>query len=661
LEDIETGATLTVDSIGNSTLDDFQLTDFPNGLTASEITVDNLTINTSVQFPEVSAAKINALGPVRLASISQLTAFGGNATVASTDASIEGAPEAVTIAGLNRWRQANRLISAGIGTITIYVQSTAPDRNLNAMFDTPPTTPAAAIPTLARAAEYANAVIGGGNQTAEIRIAPGLYDPASVWECSVAFRASDPTVAGWPLIFPETIVGSATTNNNYFDGSGYGNFTTRVNFRSFTMALRPAAGAANNLHVNVIGRQMRFKRGVDFRGGFHFLGIPELIKAVADGAMTAGQLLSGSVALPGGAYTADTTTNVNTFLNQLRVSNSRNASYTAWTTTAPLFLNGPSDSLANIRGIVFGSILPSRKEVFNRTRDPYIAVRGEMPLRMSNIYLRGSTSITTAGTGVTNALPSSGSAHYGSASVEAPWTWRQTHHTFLSSLGEEADPIYIDQLGADISYLLSESDTTQTFFQNLATYLPNHIHLQTAAGGIPGDDDTGPFFDQFIHAKTLLSVRQSFLAGFTGAAAAGATQGFFGKFGSNGHNSVKTRGVLLGNQGFLDQERGATVILGSKTIQEGSDHVAAFVGTIFAVAGISKDTRNISVPKYVIGAATFGEPNPLGAVDRRYNPVITSAGLNQADGAFGLNMGLRSYARGISPEHGFNITPNAVL
>jgi hypothetical protein len=662
LEDIATGATTSFEDFGGQSIDEAQLTDFPNGIqVGAEARLTDVVISGEVDFSPQSQATTIKTGVVQLAPIAKLIATGSNAAVASNDASLEAEPEVVCVAGLNRWRQAQRLVSTATGSITIFVQGSAADRTLEQMLENPPTTTATAIPTLARAAEYANAIIGGGNQTAEIRIAPGLYDPASVWECNVVFRASDPTVADWPLIFPETITGNATTDNNYFDGSGYGNFTTRVNFRSFTLALRSASASGNNLQVNVIGRQIRCKRSVDFRGGFHFLGIPELIKAVADGAMTAAQLLSGSVDLPGGAYTADVTTNVNTFLNQLRVSNSRNASYTAWTTTAPLFLNGPADALANIRGIVFGPILPSRKEVFTRTRDPYIAVRGEVPLQFSNLYLRGTTSISSASIGVTNALPFSSSAHYGSASVSAPWTWRQTHHTFLSSLGEESNPIYIDQLGADINYPLSGGDSTQTYFQNLATYLPNHIHLQTAAGAVPGDDDTGPFFDQFVHAKTLLSVRQSFLAGFTGAAAGGATQGFFGRFGSNGHNTVKTRGVLLGNQGFLDQERGATVILGSKTIQEGSDHAAAFVGTIFAIAGISKDVRNTSVPKYVIGAATFGEPNPLGAVDRKFNPVITSAGLNQADGAFGLNMGLRSYARGISPEHGFNVTPNAVL
>ena len=40
----------------------------------------------------------------------------------------------------------------------------------------------------------------------------------------------------------------------------------------------------------------------------------------------------------------------------------------------------------------------------------------------------------------------------------------------------QTSEVYIDQLGANINYLLSEADTTQTYFQNLATYLPNHIH-----------------------------------------------------------------------------------------------------------------------------------------------------------------------------------------
>jgi hypothetical protein len=51
----------------------------------------------------------------------------------------------------------------------------------------------------------------------------------------------------------------------------------------------------------------------------------------------------------------------------------------------------------------------------------------------------------------------------------------------------------------------------------------------------------------------------------------------------------------------------------------------------------------------------------VGASGKKYNPVITTAAVNQSDSPFELNLGLRSYVRGISPEHGLSITPNVVL
>jgi hypothetical protein len=658
LEDIATGATISPESLGGQGIDEAQRTDFPNGIqVGGTASLQDVTISGTAEFSNQSQAKVARAGAVRLASITQLTALGGNAPVASTDGALEAAPEAVTVSGLNRWRQANRLISAATGTVTIYVQSSAADRNLDAMFDNPPTSTANPIPTLARAAEYANAVIGSGNQTAEIRIAPGLYDPASVWECSVVFRASDPTQAGWPLIFTET--GPAETSENFFDGSGYGNLSTRVNFRTFVLQLRDNESAGNNLHVNTIGRQIRCRRGVDFRGGFHFLGMPELIKLVADGVITAEQFISGSVALPSGAFTTNTATNVDTFLNQLRISNGRNPIYDSWTTTAPIRLEGNTTDVADLRGIVFGPALPSRKESLGASRSPYIATNGLVQLRWSALYLRGNVTITSAGAGVTNAVPLSGDAHYGSASVATPWTWRQFHHTFLGPIANE--PVVIDQMGGRQSYLQS-GVSSRSWFKNAAgtRYLVNHIHLLTSAGAEPADNDSGPFLDQFIHAKRSLTVRESFLTGFSGSSTGAVSQGFVGRFGSNGYNTVKTRGVLLGNEGLSDQERGATVLLGVDTRwgSGGADNTAL---SIFKVAGLERAQTTQILPKYAIGSATFGEPNPVGAVDRKYNPVITTAALNQADGTFFLNMALRSYARGISPEHGFNITPNVVL
>jgi hypothetical protein len=657
LEDIATGATISPESLGGQTLDEAQRTDFPNGIqVGSTAQLQDVVIAGTAEFGSQAQAKINRAGAGRVASIAQLTELPG--AVASTDSAMESDPAFVEYRGLNRWRQAQRLISAATGTVTIYVQSTAADRTLDQMFDTPPTAPADSIPTLARAAEYANAVIGSGNQTAEIRIAPGLYDPASVWQCNVVFRASDPTQAGWPLIFPET--GDPATAESWFDGSGYGNLTTRVNFRSFVLQLRDNASASNQLHVNTIGRQMRCLRGVDFRGGFHFLGVPDLIKLVADGAITQGQLISGSVALPSGAFTTNTTTNVDTFLNQLRISNGRSPAYDSWTTTPVLQLEGNSTDVADLRGIMFGPALPSRKESLGATRAPYIATNGLVQLRWSNIYLRGNAAITSAGMGVTNAVPDSGSAHYGSASVATPWTWRQFHHTFLSSITNE--PVVIDQMGGRISYNQGSAAGDRSWYRNSTDtrYLANHIHLLTSAGAEPADNDSGPFLDQFIHAKRSLTVRESFLTGQAGSSAGAVSQGFVGRFGSNGYNTVKTRGVLLGNEGLIDQERGATVFLAADSrLGSGTPDNTAL--SIFKVAGLAINQITQILPKYVPGSATFGAPNPVGGTGKEYNPVITAAALNQANGTFLLNMALRSYVRGISPEHGFNITPNVVL
>jgi hypothetical protein len=206
LEDIETGATLTVDSIGSSTLDDFQSTDFPNGLTASEITVDTLTINTSVQFPEVSAAKVDSLGPVRLADALALrsTAAIGGTTDSQRNANINQEPDVVTIKALNYWKNENRLITARPGVQFIYIDPVNGRNisNIDTLFGAPPVTQvgadassdraAVAIRSLAAAANYANQAFGP-TTTVEFRCGPGVYlDTGTITFSTVArIRAWD--------------------------------------------------------------------------------------------------------------------------------------------------------------------------------------------------------------------------------------------------------------------------------------------------------------------------------------------------------------------------------------------------------------------------------------------------------------------------------------
>lgn len=659
LEDIATGATIDLESLGGQTIDESQVTNFPNGIQAGgESTFADIEIGGNATFGDGSIARTSKTGVVKLAGIDQLTSrIGDPLYQVESESSIDaGDPEVVTIGGLNLWRQSQRLISAATGVITVYVQAGATDRTLDQMFENPPATPGAAIPTLARAAEYANALIGGGNQTAEIRIAQGLYDPASIWECNVVFMACDSSQSGWPLIFPETNIGNASTDNNFFDGSGHADIASRVNFQAFTLLLRDNATTGNQLHVNVIGRQILCRRGVDFRGGFHFLGVPHLIKAVANGDLAANQFLSGSSALSSSAYTSNLSTNVDNFLSQLRSANNRAAYYDSWTTTPVIQLEGQSTDVANIRGIVFGPALPSRKESLDGVRAPYIATNDTVRLQFSNIYLRGNTTITSAGMGVTNSLPLSGSAHYGSTSVTGPWTWRQHHHTFIGPVNNEV--IYIDQMGGKASYKQGTAAADRSWFKNNTKYLPNHIHLTDINGLYPANSDSGPFFDQFIHAKSGIKVRDAFQTPLSSSSTGSISQGFYGKFGSNGYNSVKTRGVVLGNEGILDEERSATVFISSESAFASGDADNEAL-TIFKVAGLGVSESSQILPRYESpGNNKYGEPYPDG-----YDPVpiITTGSLNQAGTAFALNMGLRSYSRGISPEYGFTIKPNAIL
>lgn len=112
LEDIATGATISPESLGGQGIDEAQRTDFPNGIqVGGEANLADVTISGTIDFGFESQAKINKAGAVRLASIARLTATGSSAPVASTDAALESDPEAVTLAGLNKWWQVQQIIN----------------------------------------------------------------------------------------------------------------------------------------------------------------------------------------------------------------------------------------------------------------------------------------------------------------------------------------------------------------------------------------------------------------------------------------------------------------------------------------------------------------------------------------------------------------------
>ena len=100
LEDVETGATISVENIDNSTIDDTQIIDFP------DLRVDNLTINTAVSFPENAKATGDDRGIVSLAKLTDLE----DPPTLTTDEDLDAT--AVTPKGLRYWQGKQRLVQS---------------------------------------------------------------------------------------------------------------------------------------------------------------------------------------------------------------------------------------------------------------------------------------------------------------------------------------------------------------------------------------------------------------------------------------------------------------------------------------------------------------------------------------------------------------------
>jgi len=648
LEDIATGATISPESLGGLGIDDAQRTDFPNGIqVGGTAVVQDLEITGQVTYSDAANAKTTRVGAVELASFAELTET-NNLEIASSDASIEANPKAVTIGGLNRWMIAQRLISASTASVPIYVKQGAPSRTLDQMLETPPIEPADAVPTLALASDYANALLSGSSRTAEIRMAPGLYDPSSVWQCNVKFIAYTANFAS--VKWASNSIGTSSVANNYFDGSGYDDLANSVNFQTFTLVLLPPDQANNQLTLACLPLPMTFDKGFDFEGGFHFLGLPHLIKAVAENNLTATKLITNTTPFvypASSAYTTDVATNVDTLLNALYVANSRTANYQSYTASNLFRLRGQKGDTGVIRDCVFGPGLPSRKDALNGTRNALISVEGSIEPTVRNIYFRGKTKITTAGMfpGVSNAsignIQQSGDGAYGSSTVSAPWTWEQTYHTFIAPPpGDPGDIALNFGGGQTLKANLGSAFNTESYYQDrTGKLLPNHIHLLTSSGQVPADDSSGPFFDQFIHAPSKFTTRNVWQTnGETSATPGPRLQGFIGKFGSNGYNTTKARGVLGGNLGVTTPEAGFTF-----SLSPGSG--ANNGKSIFQKAGIAAGAADSTArPDFNALSTLPGEGYPTGD-----NPVITT------DGSKGLNVGLRSFKAGISVNRAITI------
>ena len=249
LEDIETGATLSVDNIGSSSIEISQTTSFPS-LEVNELTVDRITVNQDLNFAfdDPISATTKESGVVQLAGLQNFD----NAFPAKSDAQIDqtGQDQVVTVPGLAYWRQINNFLSAPLTRPVIYVDPiNGNDTNdLNAVFESPPTTPANAVKELSIAARYVNAVFSPSVDV-QFRVGPGLLYESATFETIAELRAWDFT--------NNTFLNDSRLGGTepFFGGDG----TTYSNFSDATKQPTFVSGWANQIVTGTEGLLLNYQ------------------------------------------------------------------------------------------------------------------------------------------------------------------------------------------------------------------------------------------------------------------------------------------------------------------------------------------------------------------------------------------------------------------
>jgi hypothetical protein len=178
LEDISTGETISVENLGSSDIDPpTQLNDLT--LTGTTTIKDVLDIQaTNISFPTNARGTTAQYGVAQLADAAALRSgvgiSGSNDT--QRNASIDTAPEVVTVKALEYWRVHNRLLSQRSGVQFVYVNPSSSNNltTIDQLLAAPPTSAATAVKTFTAAALYANSVFSS-TETVEFRLGPGLY------------------------------------------------------------------------------------------------------------------------------------------------------------------------------------------------------------------------------------------------------------------------------------------------------------------------------------------------------------------------------------------------------------------------------------------------------------------------------------------------------
>lgn len=248
LEDIETGATLSVENIGSSSIEISQQTSFDE-LQARNLTVENLNVTSQITFPDDPLpATTDNFGVVQLATLENFE----DASPAQSNAQISqaGPTQVVTVQGLAYWRQINNFLAAPLETPIIYVDpingleySGSQSQQLADVFDRPPTTTENKIKSLGLAARYANAVYSALVEV-EFRVGPGVIFDDAEFDTKARLRAWDYS-ANPPDYLNDDKFGGTTP---FFgaDGRVYNNYLDPTRQPTFAARFTPSSVAQSN-------------------------------------------------------------------------------------------------------------------------------------------------------------------------------------------------------------------------------------------------------------------------------------------------------------------------------------------------------------------------------------------------------------------------------
>ena len=660
LENVETGATISVESINNATIDDFQTTDFPNGLTASNITVDELTVNTSVSFPETSAAKTTELGPVRLADAAAMRSL---ATITGTDdaarnSSINAEPEVVTIKSLNYWKTENGLLtSPSGGTQYLYVDpiSGADINSITEALNAPPTSAATSIKRLDIAADYA-ATLFSPSVRVEYRIGPGLYrNDQCVFTTAAFIRAWDYTTDAY--LSDDKSGGTEPFLGG--DTPAYSNFTDVTKQPTFPTDFFANSIGPNSNSVLIYARPKRLvfeqESGVT---GVAWLGIVDTMLSQYPDSGYPTQISRAPYSVPVAEWRGAAVANPDEALNILfrsfasRCYNPNDAFYFIYgmrVRNAITFKNGGS-----ISNCAFGAMTPASVNNIGDTgaRHTLIGLYSDKEVQANGIRLFGNVKLSNESNSG-SAITTQGTYDFSKIRIRNGGTsFEQTYRFtgFASSVFacQEGNTSARILLGNGLDTADGGLSYTSNFHWNNWTLLNNNKVVATSIQPATGTEwkNVGPAIGRFVAGVSNIEpVGGRPFNQYTQPAPppAGTTTsgGFEGKFGcyngtyssGAGNDQLYTSGIHFSDSGRTDRQ---TVLISSGSSDRYSFFRQASTGT-YPVSSV-----------YVAGLQ-FGQAG-------QDDSASSSAGLFTE-----LNIKLRGYAKGCDTATGRIISGDVVF